>query len=398
MEEQPPDLGLFQSSLKAITDSASGVSALLDESCKEVPEYPNGISLLGLKNSLLLAYLHHLTLFTLCRVQGRSLNDGKAGEDDSVNDASAVVNGLVKNRIVLEKIKPLEVKLRYQIDKLVKKAENADRAEQEGDANGDNDEEIGNDPLAFKPNPLSLMTGSGENASGSEDEDDDGKAAAGGKSSGSGVYRPPRLAPVAYTEGKKDKKERRPPAGSALLRDMATSLTSANPYTESTSGLGVTPSMQSRKARKLAEIERYEEDNMTRIFMTKKDSKRRRMDEEDIALGGTGSREDFLVGSKGVRGKKSSGFENEFDDLLGSIGKKRKTGAADGYDALRAMRKERRPAAGADSELVNVNGIPSEPSGKGGKAKKGKFENAMRRARPSNSGGKPSQGARAKKR
>merc|ERR1711939_960355 len=130
-------------------------------------------------------------------------------------------------------------------------------------------------------------------------------------------------------------------------------------------------------ARKLAEIERYEEDNMTRIFMTKKDSKRRRMDEEDIALGGTGSREDFLVGS---------------------IGKKRKTGAADGYDALRAMRKERRPAAGADSELVNVNGIPSEPSGKGGKAKKGKFENAMRRARPSNSGGKPSQGARSKKR
>lgn len=183
------------------------------------------------------------------------------------------------------------------------------------------------DPLAFKPNPLSLMNGTGSGSEGEDDEDEAGPSSSKGPS---GVYRPPRLAPVAYTEGKKGKKDRRPPAGSALLRDMATSLTTSNPYTESTSGLGVTPSMQSRKASKLAEIERYEEDNMTRIFMTKKDAKRRRMDEEDIALGGTGSREDFLVGSKGVRGKKASGFENEFDDLLGSIGKKRKTGAADG--------------------------------------------------------------------
>jgi len=87
--------------------------------------------------------------------------------------------------------------------------------------------------------------------------------------------------------------------------------------------------MQSRKAKKLAEIERYEEDNFTRLFMTKKDSKRRAMDEEDIALGGTGSREDYMSGAKGMRGRKS-GFDTEFDDLLGTIGKKRKAGQADG--------------------------------------------------------------------
>lgn len=113
---------------------------------------------------------------------------------------------------------------------------------------------------------------------------------------------------------------------------MAYSLTNAasNPYVESTSGLGVTPTLQSRKASKLADIERYEEENYTRIFMNKKDAKRRRMDEEDLALGGTGSREDFLVGSKGVRGHRTHGFENEFSDLLGGIAKKNKTGAADG--------------------------------------------------------------------
>lgn len=114
---------------------------------------------------------------------------------------------------------------------------------------------------------------------------------------------------------------------------MAYSLTNAasNPYAESTSGLGVTPTLQSRKANKLAEIERYEEENYTRIFMNKKDAKRRRMDEEDLALGGTGSREDFLTGAKGIRGFRTHGFENEFNDLLGGIAKKNKTGAADGY-------------------------------------------------------------------
>lgn len=113
---------------------------------------------------------------------------------------------------------------------------------------------------------------------------------------------------------------------------MAYSLTNAasNPYVESTSGLGVTPTLQSRKANKLADIERYEEENYTRIFMNKKDAKRRRMDEEDLALGGTGSREDFMAGAKGIRGHRTHGFENEFNDLLGGIAKKNKTGAADG--------------------------------------------------------------------
>ena len=176
------------------------------------------------------------------------------------------------------------------------------------------------------------------NGDGSDSEDasgDDGlrdgtasKAAA----STSGVYRPPRLAPVPYTgDDRKGKKARKAPAGNALVRDMATTMAnSSNPYIESTSGLSITPSLQSRKASKLKDIERYEEENFTRLFMTKKDAKRRRLDEEDIALGGTGSREDLMAGSKGVRGQKSHGLENEFDDLLGSIGKKRKTGAADG--------------------------------------------------------------------
>jgi hypothetical protein len=196
------------------------------------------------------------------------------------------------------------------------------------------------------------------------------------------------------------KKVRERPTGNALVRDMAYSLTNAasNPYIESTSGLGVTPTLQSRKANKLADIERYEEENYTRIFMNKKDAKRRRMDEEDLALGGTGSREDLMAGAKGVRGHMKHGFENEFSDLLGGIAKKKKTGAADGcvllhldmptcvganvcsilirrYDALRGMRKPKQ-AVDTDTELVNINGV--QP-GDGTRQKKTKFENALRR-------------------
>lgn len=147
---------------------------------------------------------------------------------------------------------------------------------------------------------------------------------------------------------------------------------------ESTSGLSITPALQSRKAAKLAEITRYEEENMTRLFMTKKDSKRRRMDEEEIALGGTGTREDLMAGSKGVRGRRAPGIESEFDDILGSIAKRKKTGQADGYDQLRALKREKRaPGRAVDAELVHTNGLPggSEVTPHG----KGKFNNAVRK-------------------
>lgn len=225
------------------------------------------------------------------------------------------------------------------------------------------------DPLNFKPN----LANFGVNGDAASDDSDDDAAP---KASTSGVYRPPRLAPLPYNEEARGKclgmskvvpvkyycrsqandilwigkKVRERPVGNALVRDMAASLTNAtaNPYAESTSGLGVTPTMQSRKAAKLADIERYEEENYTRLFMNKKDAKRRRMDEEDLALGGTGSREDLMAGSKGVRGQRSHGFENEFDDLLGSIGRKRKTGAADGYVCRHLSREMWKAGPGTD--------------------------------------------------
>lgn len=74
--------------------------------------YDKGISLLSIKNDLLLSYLHHLTLLAHVKLSGRPL----AQHADLVQE-------LVRIRVIFDKIRPLESKLKYQIDKLVRKVQ-----------------------------------------------------------------------------------------------------------------------------------------------------------------------------------------------------------------------------------------------------------------------------------
>jgi U3 small nucleolar ribonucleoprotein protein LCP5 len=82
---------------------------------------------LSAKNDLMLSYLHHLTLLVHLKLSGRSLTDHQD-----------LVQELVRIRVILDKIRPLETKLKYQIDKLVRKAqaEGAQTLNEEDVANG----------------------------------------------------------------------------------------------------------------------------------------------------------------------------------------------------------------------------------------------------------------------
>jgi U3 small nucleolar ribonucleoprotein protein LCP5 len=85
--------------------------------------YDKGISLLTIKNDLFLAYLHHLTLLAHLKLSGRSL----AQHGDLVHE-------LVRLRVILDKIRPLESKLKYQVEKLVRKVQaEADKATMDDD-------------------------------------------------------------------------------------------------------------------------------------------------------------------------------------------------------------------------------------------------------------------------
>lgn len=160
-----------------------------------------------------------------------------------------------------------------------------------------------------------------------ESDEDDGPA-----QDRDGIYHPPRLAAVPYTEGKRDKKARRAPVPSAL--SALSHQDPSRPHIESTSGLGALPSLSSNRAREIHRMAEFEEENFTRLVMKKKDMKRRKKDEEDIALGGSG----------GISGRRrGGGFEDEFGDVLRSVGRSRASagGVGDGYEELRMKGKKR---------------------------------------------------------
>lgn len=181
----------------------------------------------------------------------------------------------------------------------------------------------------------------------------------------SGVYRPPKLAPVPYTEDTRSKRDRdrRKPIPTALAQLGQSAF---DPHVESTSGLGNVPALQSARAKELARMTEFEEENFTRLVMKKKDEKRRRRDEEDLALGGTGA--GLAPGAKG-RGRRGVGLEDEFADVLKSVGRRRESAVGDGYEELRQRGKKADVLArsrGRGREDVEAE--------QGPRRKKGRFE------------------------
>ena len=91
----------------------------------------DGISLLSLKHHLLLSYLQSLVLVSSHRALGHTLDDrsppaqpfSSVDRDARGSGAGDLVDSMVEGRVVLEKIKVLEGRMRYQIEKLVRVAE-----------------------------------------------------------------------------------------------------------------------------------------------------------------------------------------------------------------------------------------------------------------------------------
>lgn len=134
--------------------------------------------------------------------------------------------------------------------------------------------------------------------------------------------------PYNESADKKRRRSRAPAALSSLAYENAN-----GPHAESTSGLGGAGNRginaMSSRARELARMTEFEENNMTRLVMSKKEAKRRRQDEETIALGGSG------IGANTGRGRaRGAGFADEFGDLLRNRDSGR--GMVDAYDDLRA--------------------------------------------------------------
>lgn len=284
------------------------------------PEFPsiappeNGISLLDVKNELLLSYLHNVVFLVLVKLRSGSLDGAKSGG----GVGSEVVKDLVKLRLLLEKgVKPLETKLKYQIDKVVAAAVDGEIAaagagagapgeEHEAAAEDDNDNDsdygdyarprkpaalavpvsaISNRELSFRPNPLALAKPSAPGLPAS------------GEDAADGVYRPPRISATSMPElptttGKLDKEarnaERMARKKSHMLdefvADEMSTAPMAQPSIGSTIVAGGRVMKSARERREETERRDYEESNFVRLpALSKKelrDRKRKGGDEE----------------------------------------------------------------------------------------------------------------------
>ncbi|CAM0136355.1 hypothetical protein VKS41_006837 [Umbelopsis sp. WA50703] len=210
-----------------------------------------GISFLEAKYHILLQYISNLAFIIQLKLSGKQV------------EGHPVVQSLIELRVILEKMKPVEQKLKYQIDKVVRTA-----------LVGQQDNEMANgrsavsDPLAFKPNPMDLI-----NKAGDEDEDEADK---------SGVYRPPKLAPVTYeedirTSSKKDKNQNRlmeKASRSRIMRDLMEEMGDRPEEVDALGGVNEGMGFGDKLDRQMQEKDQYEENNYVRLAVTRKEKKR----------------------------------------------------------------------------------------------------------------------------
>lgn len=264
----------------------------------------DGLDFLDVKNELMISYLIDIVMF----IRGRSKGE----------DLTMTLNRLNEMKVVLDKMKGLDKKLRYQIDKLLAATESASVFASAGDNNNNNAPE---DPLQFRPDLEGLdnddqqsfngheSNKTGENsddendndsASADDDNDDDDmdiqaarKTLSLSKSKGSGkakevdeedVYRAPRTTAVPYAfdqehkEKEKEKRARRRMRATELAQTLRAQYGEA-PEQEDIHG-GSDFGKQRAAARRLAELEaqktKYEEDVMVRLQTSRKDKKEKR--------------------------------------------------------------------------------------------------------------------------
>ncbi|XP_058057025.1 neuroguidin [Anopheles bellator] len=258
-----------------------------------------GLNFLEIKYHMLLNYLINLTYVVLRKCSGHRIE----------NDPS--IDRLIEIRTVLEKIRPIDYKLRYQIDKLVKTAVTGGSS-------------TATDTTSFRANPANLVSQipeAGEEAGGQDatavdggsDEDSDSSAkvmlklkrakaatkmlAQGGTStveteaeaaiavdsSTSGrrskhdIYVPPKLTSMPYEEDTKAERARKQmerarkrALGSSLIQDLK------DEYLDTPVELSSSSRAQQILSRREQEREEYEESYLTRLPVTKAEKQRSR--------------------------------------------------------------------------------------------------------------------------
>lgn len=277
----------------AISDAGSNMNISADD-----------ISLLDTKSDLLFSYLQNLTLLLVFKLKSFSGElDSRTNQHNLPLD---VIGTLVELRAYLDRgVRPLEGKLKYQIDRAVQAAESMERAQKQHKRgpmlrNGtfekqsrdrqiseegprsvsdsdrpENEVAFDNNPaeskiddLSYRPNPAAFLSRTRQSATTT--------SAAPGlvtKSSTSETYRPPRINPTAMPESgaqnsiRSEKRARK----SHLLDEYASTELSSLPVAEPSVGSNATILTRGRDSLSTTDRDRekerveYEESNFARL-------------------------------------------------------------------------------------------------------------------------------------
>ncbi|XP_068565580.1 neuroguidin [Cebidichthys violaceus] len=238
----PAAVQLLRNLTEQVTSVTSHVSELITKVKDGAFKTSEGLSFLDLRYHLLLFYLQDLTHLISIKTEGGQIKDSDA------------LNRLVTIRTVLEKMRPLDHKLKYQIDKLVRTAVTGSLAE--------------NDPLQLRPNPENLIS----KLSGSEESEGEAENTAEKKAAHSSgrKYVPPKIAPVHYdgdmTEADKKKaqseRQRRAALRSSVIQELR------QQYSDAPEEIRDRGDFQSeRESREELHRKKYEESMMVRLNM-----------------------------------------------------------------------------------------------------------------------------------
>lgn len=288
--------------LETLTKSINSASEAAKDKVPSLLAPKDGISLLDVKNELFLSYLQNLVFLILLKIRNRR-NDS---DDESIEDLdSSVAKKLHELSVYIDKgALNLEKDLKYQIDKVVRAAEDAkiaadrvakangritkkaDSSDEENEEDSEAESEDGGvtlkaseiDDLQYRPNPSSLIRPS---FAGTEMDN---------KRSEEGVYKPPRIQATAMPTTERREKVARKPNKSATLDEFISTELSTAPLAEPSIGSGIVDGGRRSKSEKEKKEEKerreYEERNYVRLPKESKKERAKKGGRKDAGYGG----------------------------------------------------------------------------------------------------------------
>jgi U3 small nucleolar RNA-associated protein 3 len=288
MTDAPELIGLLEEFKDKIKEMREGVKPIIENVQAKQSMTNKGLSFLEIKHQLLLSYCINISFYLLLKSQGKPVRD------------HPVMVQLLEIRTLLERLRPLDSKLKYQIDKLLKAAAR-------GSLGSD-----GKDPLQYKPNPGAMMA--------KDDDDDDDN----NEEESSGIYHAPRLSSTPFeleehekteTDKKADKLKKRK-SKSILLKELKEEL-SEGPREIREAG---------ERDEEIDAMEKeqldFEEERFIRLTTSKKDKQKKKRLSADSGrletvtnLGDFGDLEDLLRADDSSSSRKEASKQKRFSSL-----------------------------------------------------------------------------------